>query len=365
MFNDLRPHATGQAQAMESAYQRVIRSGRYILGGEVEAFESEWAEYCEAEYCVAVGNGFDALNMVLSAYDIADDSFVAVPSWTCLPVWKAVLTTGALLVSVEPDDGYNVNAFNLSLHLHKHPRVKAVVLVHMYGTPIAVLKNTVDKFHEAGIRVIEDASQAHGARFVGKRVGHASDATIYSFYPTKNLGAYGDGGAITTNDNVLARRLRKMRNYGGSGFGINSRLDELQAAFLREKLSKLDNQNDRRREIADTYLNKLAGHPLIELPKVPSASEPVWHQFVVKLNYRFRDRIREYLCERGVQTMIHYPVTPFDVIYHNRPSHTNIEAYNLSKEVVSLPVGPHLSDKDVEYIVDVVRRFECKCQLKI
>lgn len=347
-FNDLRPHAVGQAGLMESIYQRVIRSGRYIGGDEVEAFEHDWAVYCDKKYCVSVGNGFDALYLLLLAYGIGKGDVVAVPSWTCVPVWQSVIMTGASVWAVEPVfPEYNISPS--SMYDCFIDKTRAAIFVHMYGIPVVTL---TEKLHKEGIRVIEDASQAQGAmtRF-GYMVGTYADATIYSFYPTKNLGAFGDAGAITTDDYILAKRLRKMRRYG-SKRSINSCLDPLQAAFLDEKIYHLDEWNDRRREIAAEYLRSFVDLPYMTLPVVPEMSSPVWHQFVIR--HTQRERFRQYLKDNGIETMIHYPQAPHQ--FYRLKIKLPV-AEQLAREVVSLPIGPHLSNDDVNYIIEIVRNF--------
>jgi dTDP-3-amino-3,4,6-trideoxy-alpha-D-glucose transaminase len=319
-FNDLRPIGNLKLK-LDAAYERVMTSARYIGGAEVEAFEHEWAEYCEATHCVACGNGFDALQLILRAYDIGPGEEVLVPAWTATPTWSAVVAVGARPSTMEA---------------RRILRYRTEIFVHLYG----ILNSQLSAFSD--IR-IEDCAQAHGIK--GLR-GHAA---AWSFYPTKNLGAYGDAGAITTDDVALAESLCFARSYGCRD-AINSRMDPLQAAFLRVKLPYLDGWNARRREIAARYLDGLRGVPFVDLPVVPEWCEPVWHQFVIRSTKR--DDLRAYLAERGIETMIHYPVPPHRALGYD---YDLPEADRLAAEVLSLPVAPHLTDEEVGRVIQAIK----------
>lgn len=334
-------------QELDAAYDRVLNSGWFILGKEVEAFEREFAAYCEAEHCVGVGNGLEALHLILRAYGIGPGDEVIVPANTYIATWLAVSYAGARPVPVEPDARtYNIDPALIEAAIT--PATKAILPVHLYGQPAEMDPiNAIAARH--GLKVIEDAAQAHGARYRGRRVGGLGDAAGFSFYPGKNLGALGDGGAVVTNDVELADRVRVLRNYGSrvkyhnEVKGFNSRLDEIQAALLRAKLPVLDDWNARRREVAARYRDELAGSEL-GLPFVPEWAEPVWHLFVVR--HPRRDELQQRLQQAGIGTMIHYPIPP-----HLQPAYAELGfgvgafpiTETIHREVVSLPMGPQLT----------------------
>jgi len=339
------PHEAG----IQEAIRRVLASGWYILGQETEAFEREFAAYCDAAYCVSVANGLDALQLILRGYGIGPGDEVIVPSNTFIATWLAVSQVGATPVPVEPDTHtYNLDPARIAAAVTGHTR--AIMPVHLFGQPADMdpIQQIADKH---GLRVIEDAAQAHGARYKGRRTGALGDAAGFSFYPGKNLGALGDGGAITTNDADLAARLRKMRNYGSSVkyqhdvAGVNSRLDELQAAVLRVKLRHLDAENDARRAVAAQYLTELAGAPLT-LPHVLPGVEPVWHLFVVGVPQR--DALQAQLLKDGIGTMVHYPkACHLQGAYAAGTWPALPIAERMQDEVLSLPMAPYLTAADV------------------
>ena len=311
-FRDLRPAYDELRQEIDAAMTRVAASGWYILGAEVSAFEREFATYCGTKHCVGVANGLEALELTLRAWDIGAGDEVIVPSSTYIATWLAVSAVGARPVPVEPD----VRTANLDpdrVAAAVTERTRAIIPVHLYGQP-ADVDPVVDFAARRGLKVLEDVAQAQGARYKGRRTGALADAGAFSFFPTKNIGALGDAGAVTTDDDRLADRLRTLRNYGSKvkyinvEAGVNSRLDELQAAILRAKLPVLDAWNDRRRVLAARYLRGLAAIDGIELPYVPQWAEPVWHLFTVRC--RARDRVTATLQEAGVGWLIHYPLPP-------------------------------------------------------
>jgi dTDP-4-amino-4,6-dideoxygalactose transaminase len=320
-----------------------MRSAWYVLGREVETFEREFADYCGVKHCVGVGNGLEALHLILRAYDIKAGDEVIVPSNTYIATWLAVSYAGATPVPVEPD----ARTFNLDPNLIEDavtPRTKAIMPVHLYGQP-ADMDPILEAARKHGLKVIEDNAQAQGARYKGRRTGSLGDAAGNSFYPGKNLGAFGDAGALTTNDAELADRVRTLRNYGSKKKyyndvkGFNSRLDELQAAFLRVKLKKLDEWNGRRRAVATSYMAALLNTPNLTLPFVPDWAEPVWHLFVVRCLKR--DVLQNKLAMAGVGTLIHYPVPPhLSGAYAERKwkQHDFPIAENLADTVLSLPM---------------------------
>lgn len=339
----------------------MLDSGRYVLGAEVAAFEGEYAEYVGVQHCVGVGNGLDALHLALRAMGVAKGDDVLVPSNTYIATWLAVSHVGATPVPVEPDEAtYNLDPDRLDAALTS--RTRAVVPVHLYGQP-ANMAAIVDWARAHGLGVLADAAQAHGARLGSLPVGPLGDAAAWSFYPSKNLGALGDGGAVTTNDAGLADRVRLLGNYGAVRkdvnvvVGVNSRLDELQAAVLRTKLDHLDEWNARRSRIAHHYLESLGELPLIR-PSAGVEVEPAWHLFVVRTPER--DALRHHLASLGIQTMVHYPTPPhlqraYAELGWREGSLPVSEA--LHREVLSLPMGPHLADDQIDRVIDGVRSF--------
>jgi dTDP-4-amino-4,6-dideoxygalactose transaminase len=364
-FLDLAAAYRELQPALDAAMQRVAASGHYILGPEVAAFESEFAAYCEAGYCIGVANGLDALHLILRAMDIGAGDEVIVPTNTYIATWLAVSFAGATPVPVEPDEKtYNLDPARIEEAIT--PRTRAIMPVHLYGQP-ADMDPISDVAGKYGVAVIEDAAQAHGARYKGKRVGSLAAAAGFSFYPGKNLGALGDGGAVVTNDENLARRLQVLRNYGSQAKyfnetkGFNSRLDEMQAAMLRIKLRKLDEWNERRKQLATNYLQTLEGVPDLTLPFVPAYADPVWHLFAVR--HPERNHLQTFLSEAGIGTIIHYPVPPhLQQAYAELgiPARTFPIAERLANEVLSLPMGPHLSDREAEYIVSQLSAFHSR-----
>ena len=341
---------------LSAAFHRTCASGHFVLGSEVEAFETEFAHYCQVRHCVGVGNGLDALRLVLQGYGIGPGDEVLVPSNTYIATWLAVSAVGADVVPVEPDPlTHNIDPEKIEASISA--RTRAIIAVHLYGRPAdmqAILP--IGKRH--GLKIIEDAAQAHGAFSCGKPAGGLGDAGCFSFYPTKNLGAMGDGGAITTNDQALAEAVRMLRNYGvklpyqHEVCGSYSRLDELQAAFLRVKLKRLDAWNMKRRSIAKMYLRELCGSEL-ELPPKDDINNSAWHLFVVR--HPRRDNLKVSLQKQGIATMIHYPVPP-----HRQPAYADLKpgssyfplADLLSAEVLSLPLHPWMSSQDSSRVCD-------------
>jgi len=360
-FLDMKSPYLELQEELDSAWQRVMRSGWYILGQEVEAFEQEFARYVGTQYCVGVGNGLEALHLILRAYDIGPGDEVIVPSNTYIATWLAVSYAGASLVPVEPvARTYNIDPERLESAIT--PRTKAILVVHLYGQTADMDRiNALAQKH--GLKVIEDAAQAHGARRNGKMAGNLGHAAGWSFYPGKNLGALGDAGAVTTNDAALADRIRTLRNYGSKvkyynlEKGFNSRLDELQAALLRVKLPRLDEWNARRARIAALYLDSLRDTGLA-LPFVPPGMQPCWHLFVVRS--KEREALQAHLKAQGIGTMIHYPVPPhLQQAYRelNLPEGSFPISEAIHREVLSLPMGPHLSLEDAQRVVEAVKSF--------
>src|SRR5437764_7400394 len=361
-FLDLRETYLEIKDELDAATRRVMDSGWYILGREVQAFEEAFAAYCGVKHCVGVGNGLEALQLILRAYGIGAGDEVIVPSNTYIATWLAVSGAGATVLPVEPvERTFNLDPARIEAAVTN--RTKAILPVHLYGQT-AEMEAINEIARRRGLKVIDDAAQAHGACLNGRRAGALGDAAGWSFYPTKNLGAYGDAGAITTDDDDLAGALRLLRNYGSREKyyndvkGVNSRLDEMQAALLSVRLLHLEEWNARRARIAAIYLEGLRDTELL-LPLVAEGVVPVWHLFVVRS--RRRDRLQQYLKARGVQTLIHYPVPP-----HLQPAYADLGieavAYPISeaihREVLSLPMGPHLSPDDARRVVEAVRAFK-------
>lgn len=360
-FLDLKAAYQELKTEIDSAVLRSMESGWYIGGSDVEAFEAAYAQYSGAEFCVGVGNGLDALHLVLRAFGIGPGDEVIVPSNTYIATWLAVSYTGAQPVPVEPDERtYNLNPRLVEAAIT--PRTRAIIPVHLYGQPVD-LDPILSIAKRHNLWVLEDAAQAHGARYKGKRIGAHGDAVAWSFYPGKNLGAMGDAGAVTTNNPEIAEKVRMLRNYGSKVKyvneipGYNSRLDPLQAATLKVKLGYLDEWNARRRKIAVFYLNELAESGLV-LPYVPDWAEPVWHLFVVRSLER--DRLQRYLEDRGISTLIHYPIPPHlqrAYAYMRLPEGSFPLSEAIHREVLSLPIGPHLSMEQAGWVVEAVQSF--------
>jgi len=343
---------------LEAAFRRVMAGGWYILGAEVEAFEREWADACGAAHCVGVGSGLDALVLSLRALDVGPGDEVLVPSNTYVATWLAVSAVGATPVPVEPDPASFV-VEPAAMRAAVGPHTAALVPVHLYGLPVDVAGMEAVAA-EAGLALVFDAAQAHGARFGGRPVGGFGHASAWSFYPTKNLGAVGDGGAVTTNDEALARRIRRLRNYGSETRylnlerGVNSRLDELQAAFLRVKAARLEEWNARRAAHARRYDDALAG-TVFATPRSFWDRDSAFHLYVIRTAER--DSLRAVLAERGIETLVHYPVPP-----HLQPAYRDLGftrgqflvAEDLAAQVLSLPCGPHLSPSDQTRVIDAL-----------
>lgn len=343
----------------EQAIQRVLHSGWFILGPEVKKFEAAFAEYCEAKYCIGVANGLDALFLILKAYDIGPGDEVIVPSNTYIATWLAVSYTGATPVPVEPDvHTYNLDPAKIEVAITS--KTKAILPVHLYGQP-ADMDPILALAEKYNLKVIEDAAQAHGAKYKDKCVGSLGDAAGFSFYPGKNLGALGDGGAITTNDPALAEKVRILRNYGSEVKyhnlykGYNSRLDELQAAILIERLQKLDEWNQRRKAIAKDYFQAFQSKSCL-LPFVPEWADPVWHLFVVR--HPDRDHLQQHLQNHGIGTVIHYPIPPHQQTAYAEMNRLSFPvAEQIHREVLSLPIGPHLTPLQKGQVIQVVCDF--------
>ena len=340
---------------LDEAQRRVMASGRYIGGQEVEALESEFAAFCGVRHGVGTGNGLDALTLALRALDVGPGDEVVVPAHTFIATWLAVTAAGATPIpaDVEAQTG-NIDPQRAAAALSQ--RTKAVIAVHLHGRPA-----DVDRLRDLGVPIVEDAAQAHGARWGERRAGALGTIAAFSFYPGKNLGAYGDGGMVVTDDEALADRVRLLGNYGARAkydheeLGVNSRLDPLQAACLRVKLRHLDAWNARRDAVAQTYFEALAGLPELELPVTAPPARNAWHLFAVRSPSR--DEVAARLATHGVQTLIHYPVPPHrSGAYRATHGHYHLPvAEAWARETLSLPIGPHLPIADAERVAAALR----------
>jgi dTDP-4-amino-4,6-dideoxygalactose transaminase len=361
-FLELKPAYVELRAELDQAYRRVMESGWYILGEEVEAFEQAFAAYCGVKHCLGVGNGLEALHLIVRGYGIGPGDEVIVPANTYIATWLAVSYAGAAPVAVEPDPRtYNLDPARILAAIT--PRTRAILPVHLYGQP-ADMEPIMSVAAEHGLRVIEDAAQAHGARYKGRLTGGLGDASAFSFYPSKNLGAFGDAGAVLTNDDELAHQVRLLRNYGSSVKyqhdiqGINSRLDPLQAAFLSVKLRHLARWNEIRADVAQRYIAGLASAPGLVLPFVPEWAQPAWHLFVVR--HAQRDQLQAHLTKAGVGTLIHYPIPPFRSHAYGTRSRDH-DSFPVTEELastsLSLPIGPHLDPAQLELVIGAICEF--------
>ncbi|MBA3347673.1 MAG: DegT/DnrJ/EryC1/StrS family aminotransferase [Actinobacteria bacterium] len=358
-FLDLRREARELEAELGAAFARVNECGRYVLGPEVEAFEREFAAFCGQAHCVGVGNGLDALQLVFRAHELGPGDEVIVPAYTAVATWMAVTLVGATPVGVDVCfDTYNLDPELVGAAITS--KTRAIVPVHLFGQP-ADIPALVEIASEHGLVLIEDAAQAHGAQYGGRLVGALAHASTYSFYPTKNLAALGDGGAVTTDDADLADRVRLLRAYGwrergeSETMGLNSRLDELQAAFLRVKLRRLEAWNRRRRELAAHYCAGLSAAPGVNLPHVPEWANPVWHLFVV--GHDRRDELAVRLAEMGIGTLVHYEPLPHLTRAYRATGWEEGAlpvAERLATCALSLPLSPQLSDEEADVVVAAV-----------
>ena len=358
-FLDLISAYEASRPGVDAALRRVAASGWYLMGKELAEFESAYAAFCGARHCVGVANGLDALHLGLRALGVGEGDEVIVPSNTYIATWLAVSQCGARVVPVEPVEAtFNLDPARVEAALSR--RTKVIVPVHLYGQP-ADMDPINALARRNGLKVLDDCAQAHAARYKGRPVGSLAELSAWSFYPGKNLGAFGDAGAVTTDDEHLVEQVRLLGNYGSRAKyhnevkGFNSRLDELQAAVLAAKLTGLENATARRRGIAARYLAGMQGLPLT-LPHVPAFADPAWHLFVVR--HADRDAFQKRLAERGIGTLIHYPVAP-----HMQPAYAELGwrrgqfpiAEAIHAEVLSLPMWPGMDDASVGQVIDTVR----------
>lgn len=362
-FLDLKKINHQYKQDLLTACEKVIDSGWYIKGKECEAFEQEFADYCGAKYAIGVANGLDALTLIFKSYlemgVMQKNDEVIVPANTFIASILAISQSSLTPVLVEPKNDYLLDVQEIEKHITS--KTKAILPVHLYGQvcDMDAIKTLAKKYN---LKVVEDAAQAHGAYYEKKRSGNLADASAFSFYPGKNLGALGDGGAVTTSCQELASMVKTLGNYGGlikyknDVKGVNSRLDEIQSAILRVKLRYLDTEIEKRRQVANYYLQHITNEN-IQLPEVHSAKGHVWHLFVVRT--KKRDELANFLKDNQVQTLIHYPIPP-----HQQKAYKELEELSfpitesIHKEVLSLPISPVLTLDEVKKVVDAVNKWK-------
>lgn len=350
------------SKELKNTFDTVLSKNWFIKGSEVEKFEEEFAKYCETEYCIGVGNGLDALYLILKALNIGAGDEVIIPSNTFIATALAVSYNGAIPVLVEP----NPNTYTINPELIEEKisnKTKAIIAVHLYGQAADMDRiNEIANKHD--LFVVEDAAQAHGATYKGKKVGGFGIAAGFSFYPGKNLGALGDGGAVTTNNKELADKVRALGNYGSEKkyehtyMGTNSRLDEMQAAFLRVKLNSLDKWNDHREKAVRKYLSHIENKN-VKLPTVEKNNSHVWHLFTIEVNDR--NELQKYLKEKGIETVIHYPIP-----IHLQEAYKDLGfkigdfpiAERISNQILSLPLWYGLNDEEIKYICDIINEWK-------
>lgn len=349
---------------IDKTLKNVLSFGWYILGENVSLFEKEFADYCGTQYCIGVGNGMDALELVLRAYEIGLGDEVIVPANTYIATVLAIMNVGAVPILVEPNlFTYNLDPNKIEAAITR--KTKTVLPVHLYGQ-CADMRKIGEICKKNNLVLIEDAAQAHGAIYYGRKAGNLGDGAGFSFYPGKNLGGFGDGGAVTTNNGRIADYVRTARNYGSKKKyynlikGVNSRLDEIQAAILRVKLKFLDKWNARRRIIAKYYLDHLNSfrNENFILPVVAKGNTHIWHLFVIRS--KKRNKLISYLEEHGIETLVHYPVPPYKQLALKEIRYLSPKfpiTNKLSQEVLSLPIGPHLTKQETAYVCETVNKF--------
>lgn len=358
-FLDLHKINERYRNELDARIKEILDSGWYLQGRQNEEFSKHFAEFCGAKYALGVANGLDALNLIIKAYGFGPGDEIIVPANTYIATILAISENGCTPVLVEPD----INTYGINPELIEEkitPHTKAIMVVHLYGQAVPMQK-IWELAQKHNLKVIEDAAQAHGAEYQGRRAGNLGDAAGFSFYPGKNLGAMGDAGAVTTNDEALYNKIKAIANYGSDRKyhhiykGTNSRLDEFQAGILDVKLQYLEADNNKRREIARYYRGNIK-NPLITLPQAYDEKAHVWHVFVVRV--KERERFQQYLDDNGIQTVIHYPTAP-----HKQDAYQEYAALSLPiteqihREVISLPISPVMTQEEIETVVRVVNEF--------
>lgn len=359
-FLDLKKINNRFRVEIDSRIKNILDRGWYLIGQENEVFSQNFAAYCGAKYALGVANGLDALNLIIKGYGFGAGDEIIVPANTYIASILAISENGCTPVLVEPDIAtYNINPDLVEAAIT--PNTRAIMVVHLYGQAVQMEKiwQIAHKYH---LKVIEDAAQAHGAKYQGRRTGNLGDAAGFSFYPGKNLGCMGDGGMVTTNDEGLYEKIKALANYGSIKKyvhlykGVNSRLDEIQAAILDVKLKYLDHDNAKRREIS-AYYRKMITNPAIILPQVTDEDAHVWHIFVVRTANR--DRLRAYLNDKGIETNIHYPTPPHKQQAYNEWNNRHYPVTEkIHKEVLSIPISPVLTSAEVGAVVEALNAYE-------
>ncbi len=358
-FLDLHKINERFRKEIDERIKQVLDSGWYLLGEQKELFEKHFAKYCGVKHCIGCANGLDALNLIIRGYGFKNGDEIIVPANTYIATILAISENGCTPILVEPD----INTYNINPDLIEEKitnKTKAIMVVHLYGQAVQMDKIwTIAKKYN--LKVIEDSAQAHGALYKGKRAGNLSDASGFSFYPGKNLGCMGDGGCVTTNDDELAVKIRAIANYGSDRKyhhiykGINSRLDEIQAAILDVKLPHLDNDNKKRRKIAKYYRENIK-NPKIILPKVYDENAHVWHVFAIRTEER--DKLQKYLEENEIQTNIHYPTPPHKQGAYKEFVNISLPvSEEIHRTVISLPISPVMTEEEVKKTVDIINKF--------
>jgi hypothetical protein len=358
-FNEFKKKYRQKKGKIDSAIKSVLESGYYILGDKVKKFEEEFARYIGTKHAIGVANGLEALQISLLSMGIGKGDEVITTPHSAVATTLAIVAVGAKPIFVDIDEYYHLDKNKMEEKITD--RTKAIIPVHLFGQAVEI--DSIIKIAEKHkLAVIEDAAQAHGAKFKSKKVGSFGDTGCFSFYPTKNLGSFGDAGMIVTNDDVLAEKCRMIRNYGQKNryeheiYGINSRLSELQASILSVELPELDKSNTKRQKVAETYAKELVDIKQITLPKKRNNADPVYHLFVIETEKR--DELQKYLLEKGVTTLIHYPIPIHKQKclkeYSDKPLPI---AEEKAKKILSLPIHPYLSKKEVEYICKHIKKF--------
>jgi dTDP-4-amino-4,6-dideoxygalactose transaminase len=362
-FLDLKSINLQYESEFKIAFDDLLQSGWYLLGNKIEIFEKEFANYCGTMHCIGVANGLDALILIIEAYKslgiFKEKDEIIVPANTYIASLLAISKAGLVPILVEPNaEDFLLNSQQIESKITN--KTRAIMPVHLYGQ-VCEMDSINEIAKRYNLKVIEDAAQAHGAIYKGKRTGNLGDASGFSFYPGKNLGALGDAGCVTTNDNALADQIKCLRNYGSKikyehiQKGINSRLDEIQAAFLSIKLKKLDSDNTNRQEIAANFLENIKNVNVI-LPELKNKASHVWHTFVVRVQNR--DHFQNYLAQHGIQTVIHYPKPPHKQLAYSELAELSFPiTEKIHNEVISLPISPILTVNQVQIVVETVNKY--------
>lgn len=358
-FLDLEKINNRFRREIDSRIAKILDKGWYLQGEENETFTKNFAQYCGTKYCIGVANGLDALNLIIKAMGFGIGDEIIVPANTYIASILAISQNGCTPILIEPD----INTYNINPDLIEEkitPKTKAIMVVHLYGQAVQMDK-IWDLAKKYNLKVIEDSAQAHGAYYKDKRVGNLSDASAFSFYPGKNLGCMGDGGAVTTNDDELAQKIKAIANYGSDRKyhhiykGVNSRLDEIQAAVLDVKLKYIDKDNQRRREISKYYRENIKNEKII-LPTAYNEDSHVWHVFVVRTQER--DKFQQYLSDNGIQTIIHYPTPPHKQNAYKEWANLSYPiTEEIHRTIISLPISPVMTDTEIQKVVEVINEY--------